>query len=92
MPAHSRTIKGVSLILTCPEFPEQYSAYINGSLIAEFRLRHGIFRARDSNHLQFFECFTIRDSFDSEEERTFVLTRAVDALLAKYAPPITSMF
>lgn len=92
MPALSRTIKGVSLILTCHGYPEQYSVYIGDKMVAEFHLRHGLFRARDSNNCQFFECFTIRDSFDSEEERTYVLTRAVDALLSKCALPITSMF
>ena len=92
MPALSRKIKGVSLILTCPEFPEQYNVYIGDKLVACFHLRHGIFRAIDSNFVQFFECFTIHDEFDSEEERTYVLNRAVDALLSKYALPITSMF
>ncbi len=92
MPALSRKIKGVSLILTCPEFPEQYNVYIGDKLVACFHLRHGIFRAIDSNFVQFFECFTIHDEFDSEEERTYVLTHAVDVLLATHTTPIISMF
>mgnify|MGYP003489939868 FL=1 len=92
MPAHSRTIKGVSLILTCHGYPEQYNVYIGDKLLACFHLRHGLFRAIDSNFEEFFEYFTIRDEFDSEAERTYVLTRAVDVLLATHTTPIISMF
>lgn len=78
-----RTIKGITLKLTCGACPEQYDAYKGSKIVGYLRLRHGSF------YVDFPECGgeTIYEAepkgdgmFESEERETY-LTKAIDAIL-----------
>lgn len=78
-----RTIKGITLKLTCGACPEQYDAYKGANKVGYLRLRHGDFRVDfpDCMEETIYEASPNGDGMFETDERLFYLTNAVDAIL-----------
>jgi hypothetical protein len=64
--------------------PEDYNAYLDGKQVAYLRLRHGYFSVeapdREGNVI-YSSCPKGDGIFDDDEERTYHLQRAVNAIM-----------
>lgn len=88
-PSQGAEEEKVTLVMTCPSYPEQYDAYLGTEKIGYLRLRHGCFYAEylgdDGDNRDWrgpvFVAYPWGDGEFAEKERAWHLNRAVRALL-----------
>lgn len=66
----------IRLVMTCPEFPEQYEAFIGDKQVGYLRMRHGVFRVDfpDCGGETIYETDLVRGEgcFDDDERELFL--------------------
>lgn len=81
----SQTIDGLELRCTCSSHPEQYDVYDGETMVAYFRLRHGVFRVDvpDCGGETIYEAEPNGDGLFDANERQRYLSEAVEAVKAR---------
>lgn len=80
----------IKLIQTCSACPEQYDAYLNGTVVGYLRLRHGYFRAEYFGTEVYSASPKGDGFFDNDDERVRHLNAACKAILDAHTNAIVA--
>lgn len=78
--AQNFTIAGYDLELTCGACPEQYDVYLCKDQVGYLRLRHGYFRAENSDSVVVYSTQCKGDGVFDDDEREYHLTQAITSI------------